>query len=64
MLKIALTVSLFVNKARMMIFTIDLNLDPPIFEVTRVGTIDKVPTQQVSLDFSHHWSRFDHAKRT
>ena len=62
MLKIALTVSLFVNKAHMMIFTIDLNLDP-FFEVTR-GTIDKVPTQQVSLDFSHHWSRFDHAKRT
>ena len=63
MLKIALTVSLFVNKARMMIFTIDLNLDP-LFEVTCVGTIDKVPTQQVSVDFSHHWSRFDHAKRT
>ena len=61
MLKIALTVSLFVNKARMMIFTIDLNLDP-FFEVT-YGTIDKVPTQ-VSLDFSHYWSRFDHAKRT
>ena len=53
--------SLFVNKARMMIFTIDLNLDP-FFEVT-YGTIDKVPTQ-VSLDFSHYWSRFDHAKRT